>query len=233
VTEPDVALTDYAVALECVLFLVLLQRHGTRPGGLRPWFALFFASVSAASFFGGTVHGFFLDERSLASAVLWPMTLLATGVTALSAWAIAARLLFSRRVANWILVAAVVQFAVYTFVVLFRTQEFWVVLLDNLPAVGCLLFAFSQTYRRDRERNLLLAVGGLALTLVAGVLQQLGVGIHPVYFNHNALYHVFQAIALFLFFLGARRLIRADTSRTGEEQPEIQPGTLRQESASW
>lgn len=220
-TEPDVALTDYALALEGVLFLVLLQRRRACPGGLRPWFSLFFASVSAASLCGGTVHGFFLDEQTLGAAVLWPLTLLATGVTALSAWAIGAKLLFPRRVTSWVLSAAAVQFTVYSLVVLFWTQEFRVVLVNNLPAVVFLLLAFGLAYHREKHSSLFLAAGGLALTLIAALLQQLGVGIHPVYFNHNALYHVFQAIALFLFFLGGQWLVGAARDQRGEARTEV------------
>lgn len=224
--EPDVTLTDYALALEGVLFLVLLRRGQARPGRLRSWFSLFFASVSAASLCGGTVHGFFLDEQTLGYAILWPTTLLAIGVTALSAWTIGAKLLFSRRVARWVIVAAVVQFAFYSVVVLFRTEEFWVAILDNLPAVLFLLIALGLAYRREKHRSLLLAAGGLALTLVAALLQQLGVGIHPVHFNHNALYHGLQAVALFLFFLGGRWLVGAERGRPGKEQTEIKPSAF-------
>src|SRR2546428_2799167 len=84
-TEPDVALTDYALALECTVFAYLLQRKEH---------ALFFASAAVASLAGGTVHGFFLDARTLGNAVLWRITLIAIGVTAASAWAIGARVLF-------------------------------------------------------------------------------------------------------------------------------------------
>jgi len=225
-TEPDVTLTDYALALEGILFLVLLQRGRARPWGLRSWFSLFFASVSAASLCGGTVHGFFLDEQTLGHTILWPTTLLMIGVTALSAWAIGAKLLFSRRVARWVLVVAVLQFAFYCIVVLFRTEEFWVAILDNLPAVLFLIIALGLTYRREKQRSLLLAAGGLALNLVAALLQQLGIGIHPVYFNHNALYHVLQAVALFLFFLGSRWLVCAKKGRPGEEHTEIKPNAF-------
>src|SRR2546422_6430208 len=53
--------------------------------------ALFFGSAAVASLAGGTVHGFFLDVRTLGNAVLWRITLIAIGVTAASAWAIGAR----------------------------------------------------------------------------------------------------------------------------------------------
>lgn len=224
-TEPDVALTDYALALEGILFLVLLQRGRARSWGMRSWFSLFFASVSAASVCGGTVHGFFLDEQTLGHMILWPTTLLAIGVTALSAWAIGAKLLFSRRVARWVLVVAVLQFAFYCIVVLFRTEEFWVAILDNLPAVLFLIIALGLAYRREKQRSLLLAAGGLAWNLVAALLRQLGIGIHPVYFNHNALCHVLQAVALFLFFLGSRWLVCAKRGRPREEHTEIKQNT--------
>src|SRR2546428_12921361 len=80
-TELDVALTDYALAIECALFAYLVQRREH---------ALFFGPAAVASLAGGTVHGFFLDVRTLGHAVLWRTTLIAIGVTAACAWAIGA-----------------------------------------------------------------------------------------------------------------------------------------------
>ena len=78
-------------------------------------------------------------------------------------------------------------------------------ILNNLPAIFFfLIIAIERAYLREKQRSLLLVAGGLTLNLVAGLQQQIGFGIHPVYFNHNALYHVLQAIALYLFFLGSR-----------------------------
>jgi hypothetical protein len=82
-TEPDVALTDYGLAIECALFSYLLYRRGGQQP-LRGWFVLFFASTGLAAFTGGTVHGFFLDVETKGYAILWPLTLVAIGITALS-----------------------------------------------------------------------------------------------------------------------------------------------------
>ena len=215
-TEPDVTLTDYALVLECVIFAMLLRRGGAATDGLRSWFVLFFVSVSIASLFGGTVHGFFLDEQSLGQAILWPATLMATGVTALSAWAIGAKLLFSNRVARWVIVAATVQFVCYSAAIIFWSQEFRIAIVNSVPAMLFLFTAIAQAYRREKHSSLLLGAGGLAPTLIGGLGQQLQVGIHPVYFNHNAVYHVLQAVALFLVFVAGRRLVGAERDRTGK-----------------
>src|SRR2546426_7467653 len=100
-TEPDVALTDYALAIECALFAYLVRRREH---------ALFFGSAAVASLAGGTVHGFFLDARTLGNEILWRITLIAIGVTAASAWAIGARGLFSAPMARRITIAAAAAF---------------------------------------------------------------------------------------------------------------------------
>jgi hypothetical protein len=232
-TEPDVALTDYALALECVLFVVLLERGRARRRGLRIWLAIFFASISAASACGGTVHGFFLEPQTLGSAILWPATLVALGVSALSAWMMAAKLLFSERVVRWVLVAAVIQFVVYSAVASFSTADFRVAILDYFPAILFLLIALCLVYRREKGAGLMLAAAGLALSLVAALLQQLGVAIHPVYFNHNALYHVLQAAALFVFFLGGRQMVGAGIDESGEKSPTIHRNAVPKDTDEW
>jgi hypothetical protein len=50
------------------------------------------------------------------------------------------------------------------------------------------------------------------LTLVAAAVQQARIALHPTYFNHNALYHLLQAIALFLIFRAAIFLAPLPTS---------------------
>ena len=196
-TEPDVALTDYALALECTVFAYLLQRKEH---------ALFFGSAAIASLAGGTVHGFFLDDRTLGNAVLWRITLIAIGVTAASAWAVGARVLFPGPTARRISTAAAAAFAAYCVVTVFITQEFRAAVVFYLPAVVFLLVALSVAYARARERGILVAVAGLGLMFIAAAVQQARFALHPRYFNHNALYHLIQAVALWLLFLGLRRL---------------------------
>jgi hypothetical protein len=215
-TEPDVTLTDYGLAIECIVFTYLLYYHkGDRQQPLRIWSSLFFGSLGMAAFTGGTVHGFFLDTRTTGHAILWPLTLLAIGATALAAWSIGAWLLFSKAVAHWISTLATVGFIGYSVIVLSVTQAFWIAVINYLPAAFFLLIAFSLMYKRFRAKPLLIGLMGLVLTFVAAGVQQGKVVLHPVYFNHNALYHLIQAVALFMIFWSTRWFL------TSNPTPEV------------
>ncbi|MBA3342587.1 MAG: hypothetical protein H0T48_12245 [Gemmatimonadaceae bacterium] len=208
-TEPAVTLTDYAIAIECAVFALALLRLDARDTAIRSWFVAFFASISAASLLGGTVHGFFAEASSTGRLVLWPATLLSILATSLAAWTIGAILHLDERRATLVRRLAIAQLLIFALVVLFVTSKFYVAIIAYLPSTLFLLFTLLAAYRRRPDAGVKWGVTGLALTLAAAALQQLGVGIHPVYFDHNALYHVIQGVALWMIFLAARSISSA------------------------
>ena len=206
--EPDVTLTDYALALECAAFCVLLLRGPAGHQALRAWWTIFFATVGLAALIGGTVHGFFPGN-----AVLWMATMLTLGATSLAGWFIGSLLLGMR----WLRPVAVVLLGLYAGVVLFVNSTFVVAIAMYLPATVFLLLAMVTRYAATRDRAVAIGVMGLLLTFVAAAVQQLRIGAHPVYFNHNAVYHLIQFVALWMIFVAAR-----EVSTTGIELPEPQ-----------
>ena len=56
-TEPDVALTNYGLVVECAIFIWLIGRCANSRLGLRGWMASLFGPTAAAALFGGTLHG--------------------------------------------------------------------------------------------------------------------------------------------------------------------------------
>ena len=74
------------------------------------------------------------------------------------------------------------------------------------PALLLALLACTWQAIRARDRDWSLVAGGFAVSVAAALLQQGRVAIHPVYFGHNAVYHVVQAIALVLLYGGFRRV---------------------------
>ena len=203
-TEPDVALTDYGLALECAVLCVLVARSRTSGDSLRSWWIVFFASIGLGSLLGGTVHGFYHATNTTGYAILWPATLLTIGVTSVATWMVAAHLQPQERARLWVRRGAIGLLVLYACVVLFVSRAFLVAIVAYLPATLFLLVAMITAYRRRRERPLAYGVLGLVLTFLAATVQQLHVTIHPVYFNHNALYHVMQGVALLLIFLAAK-----------------------------
>jgi len=208
-TEPAVTLTDYALAIECAVFVIALSRLNARDWELCFWFVVFFASAGAASVLGGTVHGFFLAASSPGRRILWPATILAILATSLAAWNIGAVLQLDECKAIVVRRLAIAQFVLFSLVVLLVTSKFYVGIIAYLPSTLFLLFALVTTYRHRPDRAIRWGVTGLALTLVAAAVQQVRIGVHPIYFNHNALYHVIQGAALGMVFVAARSISRA------------------------
>ena len=213
-TEPDVTLTDYAIALECAILCVLAGRWQTSNDTLRRWWIVLFASIGAGALLGGTVHGFFLDERTLGHRVLWPATLLALGVTSMAMWFVGAIAALQEPRATWLRRAAIAALIVYASVVIFVDSRFVVAIAMYLPATVFLLVTLCVLYARQRTRALAIGIAGLLLTFVAAAVQQLRIAVHPVYFNHNALYHVIQGIALAMIYVGARALTSSSAVST-------------------
>ncbi|MBI4637382.1 MAG: hypothetical protein HY727_13625 [Candidatus Rokubacteria bacterium] len=207
--EPDVALTDWVLALECGVFAYLIRR-GSRPGQpSRGWLLLFFGAGSLAALAGGTVHGFFPDGGSAGARILWPATLGLIGLSGLAAWGIGASLQLQRRAARRLVAAAALALVAYAGALAYLTQAFVLAIAYYLPAALFLLVVFLLAWRRTQARELLVAALGLVTTFLAAAIQLAGVGLHPRYFNHNALYHLVQALGLFMIFRGARWLVRA------------------------
>ena len=210
IADVVVALTDYGLALESAILAGLLWRGRHQPPSLDTRFAVFFGATALAALAGGTFHGFVTDEQRLVGALLWRVTLLAIGVAATAAWQVGAGLLLPPRVASWLSLVAALGFLGYAIVVTFVTQDFSIAIASYLPAALFLLVAFGEAYRRTGARPVLLGMLGLGLSILASGIQQARMGVHPVYFNHNALYHLIQAVALILVFQSARGLTPSD-----------------------
>ena len=208
-TQVDVSLTDYGVAAECVCFSYLIAHRPPGSFKFKSQFITFFLAVAIAAAAGGTVHGFFSNERSLEHLTLWPFTLIVIGITALTGVQIGVALQFSGTTAVYINRFALAFFLAYIVVVLFVREDFLVAIVDYLPGLAFMGSGFLVAYRRIRRPPLLVGFLGICLMLFAAAAQQAKLGINPQYFDHNALYHLLQAIALFMIFLAAREVIKS------------------------
>src|SRR5262249_45943761 len=94
-TEPDVVLTDYLLTVESMVLAVALTIRPSGRSELGLSFIVFFAATAAASFLGGTVHGFFGSGSSVLGKALWRAALVSIGVAAAAGWTIGSHPLLS------------------------------------------------------------------------------------------------------------------------------------------
>jgi len=208
VNEVVVGLTDYLLTLECTLFAGLLMRIDGGSPEIRRFFAVFFLAGALTSLTGGTYHVWFPNSTSLPANVLWKTTVVALGAVAFAAWAAGACLLFTQPLRGRVIKAALIELLAYSIYVAAIDDRFRVAIANYIPAVIFLGVAFALNYRLRRERPVLIGLVGLIVTGVAAAIQRFGFALHPYYFNHNASYHLTQAIGLFLIFLAALFFVR-------------------------
>jgi hypothetical protein len=204
-TQPYVALTDYGLSIECLTFLVFLVRLRSAPR-LRFWFLALFLSVAVSSLIGGTVHGFFLDPSFIGERILWPLTMIGIGVTALSAIQIARSILWSEGKSAPADAAVYGAFCIYCGIVLFVNASFLIAILGYLPATFFLAWALMKRYLQTREGGLLTGCLGLIVILIASVIQQIKILDSSRYLNRNVLYHILQGVGLLMVFTTAQSL---------------------------
>jgi hypothetical protein len=199
VHEPAVAITDFILAGECSVFAFLIA-HKLPSGAYRAWLLVFFVSIAAGALFGGISHGFFPDDSNGAQ-VIWVATMLAIGVTSLACWNLAAEVLRGR----WMALRAVALGGLigYAALVVCGFRAYRLVIINYLPAAMFLLIACVIAWRRG-ERALHWAALGLVLTFVAAGIQVIRVALPPL--DHNTLYHLVQALALLLIYIGFVRM---------------------------
>jgi uncharacterized protein DUF6962 len=197
-------LTDYALAgVAWVLARGLLRANDSRAAAL--W-ALAFAVTGLAALAGGSVHGFgSLLPRWLVD-VIRVGTVMSVGLA--SACLLAGVVLAGvgpgplRRL---LLALCALKLAAYLAWVALH-PDFRYAAYDALPA-GLLVLGFLvQWWLEGRSTAVALGAVGLLGSIAAAVLQQARLGIHPAWFNHNDLYHVVQAGALWLVYVAGRKL---------------------------
>ena len=204
IAEPAVTFSDWALTAECIGCAALLARQPLH-NPLRGAGIAFFGATGTAALLGGIVHAFFPSDRPhRLSDPLWAATLLTLGGAGAAAWSLAARVVMPPALVQPITGFGLAGYGIYGAVVLGGQRNFAVAIAGYLPANLFLFGAFAQRLVQRGERAARTALAGIALTLLASVVQQLRIGVHPRYCDHNALYHLLMGVALPLFCGGVR-----------------------------
>jgi hypothetical protein len=211
--EPAVSLTDAALAVEAAAFALRLRREPAdtpKARALKRAFVGFFAATSVASTCGAILHGLVPDKESTSNRVLWRISMIAIGGAALSGWSLGARLLLPAPAATRVERLAATEFAAYTLLAGGTSIPYKVAIANYLPAAAFLGVALGAEARRPGAGpGARQGLAALCLTFAAAVVQARGIAIHPRWFDHNALYHVIQGVAIAVLFASARNLLES------------------------
>ncbi len=203
--QPDVALTDFFLVLE-TLILGLIILNIRIKSKIKLTIFLFYVSLALSSLIGGIVHGFFPYSGSLANLILWKATMICLGLVSLFSWLIAGNIILPKY-KKLILYIALLELFLYSAYIIFINSQFKIAIYNYFPATIFLLISLCILYFRKKDNTILLGIIGIILTFIAAWIQQAQISLHLVYFNHNAFYHVVQAIALLLIFFALRKMV--------------------------
>lgn len=199
--EPATFLTDYLLAALGVVLAVLLHSADRRHGARRLWAAAL-ASIAAGAALGGSSHALGGAEDV---DWLWNATMISIGAAACLLGLAAARaFVASPRVRRGVTGLVGLVFLVYVWWVRGHPDFQWAV-LDYGATLAALLAAACALWWRRREPSAPWLVGAVLVSFAAAAIQQLELAPHPR-FNHNDLYHVVQAVGLWLFYRAGRVL---------------------------
>jgi hypothetical protein len=199
--------TDFVIAVICVVFAVGLQRAAPSLASARGLWSVSFACAAIAATIGGVVHGFALHIPVAVRQRLWKATQYAMGLTSLAILAAAVVAFLSGAAQGWLLGVAVAKFVVYTALVT-RRDDYSIVVVDYGASMLAMAALATTAWLRTGAPAGLWLVAGVAVSGVAAAVQVWKVAPHPR-FNHNDLYHVIQIVALYLFYRGGQLLIDA------------------------
>jgi len=206
--EPAVTLTDYGLAVLCMVCAALLA--GQTPSRVRRPLIGFLLALAAAAVLGGSVHGFFHDESTRVYAILWRATLVSIGLAGFAAWVLAARLIVPAATRPAVIAAGALAGLALCVVIVFVKDTFAVVIAWYLPAAVLLCAAFIVRWRRSAEAAYAVGAAAMLLTFVAAAIQHFRIAPHPQYFDHNALYHAVQAVALIMLYRFGRSRVASE-----------------------
>eukprot|EP01027_Heterolobosea_sp_BB2_P001746 GEZU01002606.1.p1 GENE.GEZU01002606.1~~GEZU01002606.1.p1 ORF type:complete len:298 (-),score=69.64 GEZU01002606.1:54-845(-) len=239
--EIDTVLTDWLLAIECVVFIWRLCRTNQKRSIIGFWFfvALFFATC-LGSLMGGISHAFFTTngglewDGSFGYMLTWRTAMIAIGLASLSLWMIALYVLeynllkLPRKLVVIAKTLLWVEFVAYSAMILFYSDDFIGAALNYVTALVFLTLVFVVfLILRSKTPSTWVAIISIAVSYCAIFAQAFRIEIHPHYCSYNATYHIIQGVGLFLFYKGMKGVLIESSSTPTAHDMHMQKMAMR------
>ena len=199
-SEPITTLTDYAIALESLIFAGLLWQKPDRHPAVQGW-VVAFLGVAIAAALGGTWHVTSADWPEPIIRLLWQGMVLALG---LASFGMLAGSVLSTVPWRWqagAMLAVFIKSLVYLSGAT-ACESFDCAIGDYFSAMLIVLLLHVRPLLQE-VASARWIVGGVVVSAIAiGVEAS---GFSPGFLTHNDLYHLIQMVALYSFFRGVQQ----------------------------
>ena len=203
--DPDVVFTDLGLALLGAYLGWRLWTGG--PGALSKIGAVLMGALASAALWGAVFHAFFPAGTATDSGfIAWIPVSLSIVVAAATMLGLALLTLVPRLPPRGLRAIVAAYAAIFAGVVVLVDESFTSIVRFYAPALVLFLLGAARQATRGRSRGWGLIAAGLLVSIGAALLQQAEVAVHPDYFDHNAVYHVVQCLALVFLYLGFREI---------------------------
>ena len=203
--DPDVVYTDLGLAL-LGAYLAWRLWKSPRSGFLTRAGVFILGGLASAALWGAVFHAFFpANTATRAGFIAWIPVSLSIVVVATTLLSLGLHVLSSRLLPLWKPIVAIYAVC-FAFVVLFVDESYGTIVRFYGPTLILFLIVTLLQALRGGGRGWWVLAISLTISIVAALLQQAKWSIHPVYFDHNAVYHVVQGVAIVLLYLGFRRV---------------------------
>ena len=204
--DPDVVFTDLGLTL---LGAGLGWRLWTAPGGrtITRAGAVVMGALASAAFWGAIFHAFFPAKTATpAGFVAWVPVVLSILAVAAVLLDLGLRVSTPRLALRYRRTIVLAYAAVFAAVALLVDASFSTIVRFYVPILVLFLLVAAWQAARTHGPGWTQIAASFGISVLAAALQQARVSIHPERFDHNAVYHVLQAVALVLLYRGFRRV---------------------------
>jgi uncharacterized protein DUF6962 len=204
-TEIATLVTDYALGALSLWWSARLRRQA-KSSGQRSTFnwSFAFAALALASFGGGTYHGFSAAWSARSLAALWVLVSWAMAAASFFLlWGTALATTRGRARTVWLGIALLGALGFGGLALASDDYRLAIADYGSSMVAACALALLA--WRRERSPSAPWIAAGVLVSACAAAVQQSDFGLTER-FNHNDVYHVIQALGLYLLYCGARRL---------------------------
>lgn len=159
-----------------------------------------FYLTAVAALLGGLFHGFGPEFPEIVRNLTWKTVMISTGLAATLLLLASFSLVVPHKTYLILRLISIVAIVVYVGVI-WKKSDFDLVAFFFASILAFVLLMMIYVWWQTKNPGAAKVVAGLLVSLAGAVAWKSRLSVHP-HFNHNDLYHVIQAIGLWLMFRG-------------------------------